>query len=179
MGLVDIKFNFPRMTQKFKQYTGRIGNLIAATLQTQRGMIFDSEGRYNGRRGWAPLSVRNGQILSDKGTLRKSIGPTNDGKTPKHNEGSIVRFSGNTITIGTNLMYARLMNDGTSKLPGGVLRPKNKSVLRFPDTKGGWIFSKYVRIPPRAYDDFTSKDRTELSKTVANFVAEVLNGKSR
>ncbi len=47
-----------------------------------------------------------------------------------------MRFSGDTITIGTKLAYARMMNDGTAKMPGGVLRAKDGKCLRIPLPSG-------------------------------------------
>lgn len=134
--MIDIKFEFPEWAAKIKSQEERLNLFIAAQIQTNRGMIFDKEGAHNGRSKWAPLKFRNGQILSRRGTLRKSIAPSNPNGTAGPD--GIVRFSGDTITVGTSLIYARLMNDGTVKMPGGVMRPKNAKALRIPLPEGAW-----------------------------------------
>lgn len=132
--MLDIKFEFPDWVGKIKAQEERLNLFIAAQIQTNRGMIFDKEGAHNGRSKWAPLKFRNGQILSQRGTLRKSIAPSNPNGTAGPD--GIVRFQGDTITVGTNLLYARMMNDGTVNMPGGVLRPKNAKALKIPLPKG-------------------------------------------
>ncbi len=132
--MIDIKFEFPDWATKIKSQEERLNLFIAAQIQTNRGMIFDKEGAHNGRAKWAPLKFRNGQILSQRGTLRKSIAPSNPNGTAGPD--GIVRFSGDTIKVGTNLIYARLMNDGTVNMPGGVMRPKNAKALRIPLPQG-------------------------------------------
>jgi hypothetical protein len=97
-------------------------------------MLFDNEGSYNGHRRWARLSFRSGQILSNRGALRRSIAPHNPKGSPAAD--GIVRFTGDEIIVGTKLLYARMMNDGTTKMPGGVLRPKNAKALKIPVPQG-------------------------------------------
>ena len=131
---VDVDFKFPDLNAKMKRAEEAINLFIAAQIQFNRGMLFDQEGAYNGHPKWADLKFRNGQILTNRGTLRKSIAPYN----PRGTAGpdGIVRFSSDTITVGTKLGYARLMNDGTTKMPGGVLRPVNAKALKIPVPKG-------------------------------------------
>lgn len=131
---IEIEFKFPDWVEKVGRNTERINLFIAAQVQTNRGLLFDSEGSHNGHSKWAPLRFRQGQILSQRGTLRKSIAPSKANGTPGPD--GIVQFAGDTITVGTKLLYARMMNDGTEKLPGGVLRPKNAKVLRIPLPQG-------------------------------------------
>lgn len=131
---VDIDFKFPDLEKKMKMAEEEINLFIAAQIQFNRGMLFDQEGAYNGRPKWEDLKFRNGQILSNRGTLRKSIAPYNPRGVPGPD--GIVRFSADTITVGTKLGYARMMNDGTTKMPGGVLRPVNAKALKIPVPKG-------------------------------------------
>lgn len=130
MSLVGISFEFPDLYSKLKNALPEINRFVAAQMQTNRGMLFDAEGAYNGHKKWAPLVLRHGQILSDRGNLRKSLAPTNAKGYPGRD--GIVRFEGESITIGTRLVYASLMNDGTASLPGGVLRPVNAQALAIP-----------------------------------------------
>lgn len=144
MSLVGIQFKFPNWEQKLKRAQEEINLFIAANMQTNRGMLFDAEGGRNGHKKWAPLVFRNGMILSKRGTLRKSLAPQNDGHRPGAGPDGVVRFSGATITIGTQLAYARIMNDGTAKLPGGVIRAKNAQALKIP-VEPGFIKSQKLR----------------------------------
>lgn len=172
MARVDIIFKFPDLKGNFKKYRDKSGMFIAAQLQRNRRKIFDTAGTYNGRRGWVPLAIRYGDPLVNKGKLRDSIGPENNGLVPKASRGSIIRLSGNVVTIGTNLIQARIQNDG------GIIHAKNVSALRFPDGKGGFIFAKSVRIPARRFDNVTAQDRKELSLAVGNMIVRCLNGKN-
>jgi phage gpG-like protein len=120
-----------------ERYQGKLTQLYlftAAQLQTNRGMIFMHEGSYNGHERWAPLKLRDGQPLRDRGTLMKSIGPISKVKSgvvrPSHNKGTIVRYGSDKVTIGTTLAYAKLMNDG------GVIIPKKGKVLWIPLPEG-------------------------------------------
>lgn len=131
---VKIEFKFPEWEKEFKARRPEIDRFIAAQLQTNRGMIFDKEGAHNGRKKWAPLKLRRGQILKQRGTLSKSIAPP--GHDGNAGPDGIVRIKGDTITVGTNLFYARLMNDGTVSMPGGVLKAKNAKALKIPLPQG-------------------------------------------
>lgn len=134
MSIVKIDFEFPDLAGILKLHEKELNLFIAANVQFNRGMLFDQEGAYNGRSRWQDLSFRNGQILSKRGTLRKSIAPFNPRGMPGPD--GIVKFAGDVITVGTKLMYARMMNDGTTKMPGGVLRPKNAKALKIPIPQG-------------------------------------------
>jgi phage gpG-like protein len=138
--LLKIDFKFPDWKGKLLAQEERLNLFAAAQIQANRGMLFDTEGAHNGHKKWAPLQLRNGQILSKRGTLRKSIAPSN----PKGSPGSdgIVRFTSDAIVVGTTLGYARMMNDGTAKMPGGVLRAKNAKALRIPLPAGDWANDK-------------------------------------
>lgn len=202
--LLEIEFKFPDWKGRIKKHERQLNLFTAAMIQTNRGMLFDSEGDYNGHGGWEPLAFRNGQVLSRFGTLRKSIAPFSaDGKP---GAGGYVRFQGETIKVGTTLLYARMMNDGTTKLPGGVLRPVRAKALMIPIPKGQWrseaadevfeesgktikrkradgrkynedvIFRKSVRIPARPFDEWNSQDQAEFDAALLNELARVLNG---
>ncbi len=130
--MIEMKWEFPDWYGEVVKNTQRINMAIAASMQTNRALMFDAEGAHNGHDPWAPLKMRDGMILSDRGVLRRSIGPMTDGRNPAKNEGSIVDVQGDMITIGTRIGYARLMNDGTTKMPGGVLKAVNAKALKIP-----------------------------------------------
>jgi phage gpG-like protein len=153
--LVAIEFKFPNWEAKIKAAREEIGLFIAAIMQTNRGLLFDEEGSHNGHPKWAPLKFRVGHILKLTGALSQSMAPRNNGKSAGHAAGSILRLEGDSITIGSNLAYARLMNDGTTKLPGGVLRPApgDKAIaIPLPSGKKASDYAKSLRGPPRDKD---------------------------
>lgn len=186
-------FKFPNWLEKLQRSQDEINLFIAAMMQTNRGELFDKEGAANGHDKWAPLKFRRGQILSNRGTLRQSMAPYAANGQPGSD--GIVRFQGDTITIGTKLFYARLMNDGTAKMPGGVLRPVNAKALKIPipggegATKGAkklrksaygdadnkFIFRKSVKIEGRPFDTWTQEDEQEISEATMNKIIDVLN----
>jgi phage gpG-like protein len=199
---VNIDFQFPDLGAAMKSREGEINLFLAATIQTNRGLLFDSEGHHNGRPGWAPLKFRRGQILSDRGVLRKSIAPYSADGKPGPN--GIVQIQPDAITIGTTLLYAALMNYGTTKMPGGVLRPKYAKALKIPipgganatpvakamrkgaktlsydaadgvKKSGKFIFRKFVRIPARPFNDWNERDQEELDAALINKIAKVMN----
>lgn len=178
--MIEIKFQMPDLYGELMKRKPEIDLAMAAAMQANRGMLFDSEGKYNGREGWAPLKWRSGMILSKRGVLRKSIAPP--GMTGRAGNDGIVEFNNETVTIGTRLGYARMMNDGTVKMPGGVLRPVKAKALKIPapgNKKGKFIFRKSVKIPARPFDDWTQQDEDELLLVLTEKVAQVLNGSSR
>lgn len=200
--MLDIDFKFPDWAGKLRKKQSELQLFLAAQIQTNRGELFDSEGSHNGHKRWQDLKFRNGMILSSRGTLRKSIAPYN----PKGRPGpdGIVRFAGDMVIVGTKLLYARMMNDGTTKMPGGVLRPVRAKALKIPlpsgksatplakklrktattlthpkpgggVTKERVIFRKFVRIPARPYDQWNNQDQREVDIALKNKIVEVLN----
>ena len=118
------------------RFRGKLTQLYlftAAQMQTNRGMLFIHSGSYNGHEVWPKLKLRDGQPLRDHGTLMQSIGPQlkmKNGVRPVVNKGTILRYGSDKVTIGTDLKYARLMNDG------GTIVPKNGKVLWIPLPEG-------------------------------------------
>lgn len=175
--LVSINFKMPKYLQILQMAESRIERFIAAQIQTNRGMMFDQEGAHNGHPRWAPLRVRQGQILSDKGVLRKSLAPPNATGYPGANGDVVFRggLASKNVSVVTKLKYAAMMNYGTEGLPGGVLRPRTKKVLRFP-VGGRFVYTKSVRIPGRDFTSWNEQDAEELSGSLATFITRVLNG---
>ena len=185
MSTVKVKYNFSYtdMHKLFVDNYERTMLLVAAVLQTQRAMIFDAEGAYNGRERWKPLKFRQGKILSDRGGLRGSIAPRNNGVTPTVGANTILDVRQNRITIGSSLIYAKIHDEGgVIKAKGKALAiplPKGKSATAtakgLSKSRGGVLFVKSVTIPKRTFTDFNSQDERELGDTLVNFLAEVLN----
>jgi phage gpG-like protein len=170
----EIEFKFPDWATKLKAAEDEIALTLAASIQTNRGLIFDHEGAYNGHKKWAPLKFRDGQILSNRGKLRKSMAPTPSRGQP--GPGGIVEKNWPVISVSTTLLYARMMNNGTVGLPGGVLRPVKAKALRIPTGKTGFIFRKSVRIPGRPFDEVNDADVQEFEEVLRNKIEQILNG---
>jgi len=119
-----------------------IFKFIAAQVQFNRGMLFDKSGAYHGHPAWKPLKLRAGKPLLDRGTLRKSMAPskqppkTEKGVTSLVGPSGFIAYRGNTITVGTRLHYAKLMNFGTEQMPDGKLTAKDAKALKIPVPQG-------------------------------------------
>lgn len=204
MSMIDIDLTFPDLAKVLRDHEKELEVFVAAQMQFNRGMLFEKEGAYNGHEKWKKLKFRVGQILSKRGTLRKSMAPT--AMNGKPGNGGIVKFGNGIVTIGSNLIYASLMNFGTTKLPGGVLKPKKAKALMIPipggkgatdaakglRKRGGGaktierdvggktkkskvIFVQSVKIPERRFDQWNKQDQQELSVALRNKVVEILN----
>lgn len=176
--LVTLTWKFPDFSGLVREHAEEIHMFIAAQMQTQRGLLFDSSGAHNGHTPWDPLVLRKGQPLKKSGTLSQSIGPMAFDRPITSSDG-IVKITEDTITIGTKLAYARMMNDGTTKMPGGVLRPVKAKALKIPLGNGKFMFRKSVKIPARPFDTFTAEDEAELQVAFRNKIVSVMNGNSR
>ena len=197
MSKVKIDFKFPDWSEMVKLKTTDIMLSVAATLQTNRAMLFDQSGNYNGHRRWKDPLFRKGKPLLNRGNLRKSIGPSNDGRKPGKATGSIVQINGNVVTIGTSLPHARILNDGGKivakkakalmiPVPGGKnatpaaksVKPKKIGIKQIDGKvrKQGVIFRKSVVIPARNFDSLTSQDLKEVENTIKGKVMEIIGG---
>lgn len=176
--LVQIRLKVPKAFSNPPDIWDETKEVLAATLQTNRGFLFMESGRYNGHEPWAPLRYRKGQPLMKSGArgLSGSMAPrvTKNGTVPGKGPNSILRYTAGIVTIGTTLPYASLMNWGTSQMPGGVMKAKNAQALRFKIGRR-WVFCKSVKIPPRRFDTFTPADVEEIETTLANTIARLLN----
>lgn len=198
--MIDLKLSFPKLDEIFKAHEKQIMGVLAASMQTNRAMMFDKDGADNGKKKWADPVFRRGRPLQASGDLRRSMAPMNDGKTPAHTPNGILKLHGNMVQIGSNLVYARLMNDGTAHMAGGVLKPINAKALKIPlpagvnatgDAKNAAngakdiqdefgnkervLFRRSVKIPARTMDEVTKEDEKEWSETLANYISEVLS----
>lgn len=197
--MIEISLKFPDLAGKLTANMDQIQNEIVAAIQFNRGMLFDSEGAYNGHKPWAQLELRTGQALSRRGVLRKSLSP--GGAPGKPGPGGYVDMdSQGVVTVGTSVAYAAMMNFGTTNLPGGVLRPVRAKALAIPLPEGKWatdvtkalrkgatkrmnertgknekvIFRKWVKIPARRFDTITSQDTDEFAAAAKAAIVEAL-----
>lgn len=126
--LINIKFTMPDWESKIRSNLHGLLRFVAAQLQTQRALIFEHEGAYNGRGPWTPLKFRQGMILSKAGGrgLRGSIAPRNNGIEPASGPKTILEIGGETVTIGSSLIYANIMDKG------GIIKPVRAKALKIP-----------------------------------------------
>lgn len=140
---VKVTWKFPNLAKAYRASENDILLFIAAMLQTNRGMMFDTSNA--GRTPWPKPLLRRGQPLSQRGPLRQSFGPANDGKQPARNPGGIVRMNSNVVTIGTSLKYAPVLNEGA------IIYPR----------KGKWL---WIPLPDGAAN--SSNAPTPLAKSL-------------
>ncbi len=197
---IRMELQFPNLAAKFEAAQDKIRSEMVVAMQFNRGMLFDSEGSYNGHSAWAPLVMRAGQILANRGVLKKSLAPGTANGTA--GEGGYVRKDADVITIGTDLASASLMNWGTTRMPGGVLRPVRAKALMIPLPAGAKatpaakalskgrgakkrknprternekvIFRKWVKIPERRFDNITAQDEREIRDALEAAMKEAL-----
>ena len=165
---VTIDFKFPNMLEKYRQQFHRILIGIASDIQTNRGLLFDAEGAYNGHQKWQDLKgganlkrAKNGlqarQILHKTGALRLSLSPTTPSGEP--GKDGYIKFEGDARTavvkVGTNLRYAAIHDQG--------------GTINHPGTDNG--FGKGIKIPPykihmprRNFSEWNSTDEKGMKQ---------------
>jgi phage gpG-like protein len=109
-----------------KQATGKFGGTWDKRKK-DGSLDYTDKGR---KQMQSNASGKPGQPLRDTGRLQRSISALADG---------------NGVTIGTNLVQARLQQFG------GTIVPKRAKVLAFPGPDGELIFTKKVTIKARPY----------------------------
>lgn len=189
--MINFKLTYPDFEALIKKNKRRIMDAIAASMQANRGMLFDAEGAYNGRPRWADLKFRRGMILQDRGTLRNSLAPKNaTDMKPGRSEGTILEIGDRKVIIGTSLAIAPVHNKGA------VIVPKKAQALKIPlpagknategatglrkgaiksaDGKQRFIFRARVVIPARNFGDWNSADQDELNQTLAGIIVNIL-----
>lgn len=201
--MIGIIFKMPKLAAKLLANRGIVDREVIIAVQTNRGRLFSAGGDFNGHQKWKADIFRAGQPLMNRRTLAKSLGP--NGKSGNAGAGGFVKHPGMTkvgdVIVGTKLAYARMMNDGTTKMPGGVLRA-HSGVLAIPlpagkkatdvakqlrktartvknprtDKNEKVIFRKSVKIPARPFDTVTSADAKDFRQAAQAGVARVLRG---
>lgn len=108
-----------------------------------------------------PVSQRaeeeGGQTLVDTGRLRESI---------VHEAGP------SSVTVGTNVLYARIHQ------LGGTIRPKTADRLRFRLADGGFVEVDSVTLPARPYLGIGAEDRTEIETIALRRIAEITRARA-
>lgn len=188
---VKATVKFPDYKAQLKKNIVSVLNVAAATMQTNRGMIFKNEGGYNGHQRWKKPLLRAGAALQDRGGLKRSIAPPNNGLKPGKGPNGIVEISGLTVSVGTKWKQAAILNYG------GIIKPVHAKALKIPLPSGRnatsvartvksttikttredgkvqkkkFMFLKKVVIPPRDYLSWNAQDQEELNETVVNYL---------
>lgn len=166
MSLLKIDFDFPSLERNLRKHQSEANLLVMATVQTNRGMLFDQEGKMNGHKVWDKLKMRDGQILSRRGVLRKSIAPFNAKGTPGPQ--GIAKTTGFLkADVGTKVKYASTQNNGA------IIKAKPGKVLSFiNEISGKRVYTHSVNIPARNFSDWNDRDQAELDNTMAAFILE-------
>ena len=124
--------------------------LHASTLAEQFSRRGQSTTTKAGRQRRPFLRFAAGKkLLQDTGDLRRSI---------------LHEIEGNRLTIGTNLIYARIHQEG------GVIRAKNAKALRIPLGDGRVIFRQKVTIPARPFLLIKPDDPQKMAEAGEAFV---------
>lgn len=171
--LVSVDFKFPNLAKRLIDSEARIEKFIIAQIQTNRAMLFSSEGAHNSHDKWEPLKFRHGQILALSGALKNSISPTGEkGKAgPKGFVSSTGTIKNKVTKVGTKIAYAHVHNEG-------MKISAKKSVMVFPGPMGkGKVFAKSVQIPRRNFTDWNETDQVELKESLTNLITKILEGR--
>jgi phage virion morphogenesis protein len=97
---------------------------------------------------WAP-NRRGGKILTDTARLQRSID---------------CAVAGNTVLVGSNLIYAMIHQKG------GTIKPVKGKHLKF-KIGGKWVNTKQVTIKARPYLGISKADWEEIQGTIHDFIA--------
>jgi len=116
--------------------------LVSGTLKRFRDEE-DPEGK-----PWAPVA-RPGKALTATARLQRSINSA---------------IAGDTILVGSNLIYALIHQKG------GTIRPKAGKYLKFQLPGGNWISAKQVTIKARPYLGISKEDWAEIQATIRDFI---------
>ena len=132
-----------------KLNTKELTDIISSEIEKEVQMRFVNEVDPKGNK-WKP-NVRGGKILRDTGQLMNSIHRISDGKVGG---------------VATNKIYARIHNEG------GIIRPKEKSKLKFKGVDGKFVFVDEVEIPKRQFFGMNKKLKDRIKKKISKKILE-------
>ena len=135
-----------RLSEALKRRWPDVVNAVAATVQTNRAMLFDREGAYNGHTKWAPIS-RPGRILQDTGRLRRSIVPGRQGSGKPGANGTVL-VDARIVRLETKVEYASVHENGSKK----------KNIKKRPFMQNAW----------------NAKDQNEVIEVVTKKVQRII-----
>lgn len=118
-----------------------IGESLKASTSRRFSQSKEPDISHSGRT-WVKGVKSSGKTLLDRGNLKNSIN---------------YNVKGNTVNIGSNLIYARIHQ------LGGVIKAKNRGLLRF-KINGRYVSKKKVTIPARPYLGFSKFDEREFER---------------
>ena len=149
---INIKTNIDSFSLSFKEKLRSINkeetlDEVAFYMEDEMRKRFNTETDYQGNK-WARLKHRNGKPLSDTGLLKGSLG--------------VAEISGNSVSVFSNLIYARLQDQG------GEITPKDNKIF------GKISFSKKIVVPARKFSGASDKNRKDIEKIVEEYVINKL-----
>ena len=149
---INIKTNINSVSTSFKEKLrsinkGEMLDEVAFYMENEMRKRFDTETDYQGNK-WKKLKLREGKILSDTGMLKGSLGTA--------------EIKGNTVTVFSNLVYAKIHDEG------GTITPKSAKALYF-KVGGKDYFSKSVTIPKRQFSGVSDKNKEDLIKIINEY----------
>ena len=109
-----------------------------------------------GRPAWEPLKYRDGKPLQLSGRLLASITPWHDN---------------DTAVVGTNVIYARIQNEGGKTRPH-IIRPRNKKALYFNGHYAKKVNHPGSDIPARPFLKLTDDDYDEIRQAIINHITK-------
>ena len=108
-----------------------------------------------------PVSQRaeeeGGQTLVDSGRLRESI---------------VSEAGPSSVTVGTNVLYARIHQ------LGGTIRPKTADRLRFRLADGQFVAVDSVTLPARPYLGIGAEDASDIENIALRRIAEITRARA-
>lgn len=171
MAELELKFDMREVDAAIKRLEKTVGDSTVITQAIQAEMTTDVQFHFEKEEGetGAPWKKsrraieQSGRSLQDTGALRNSI--------IARTANSIREVTKKSATIGTNLKYARIHNEG------GVIKPKTKPWLKFQIPGVGWRTVKQVTIPKREYMWLSDKAVDNMRKTTEDIMKKSWDGK--
>lgn len=164
---MPFEYNKSQLNAIVKKYKGvqeRLQNLDPVLLRAGEAVLREARRRIqSGGDGSWPSNLAGNPLLRQEGTLARSL--TLGG------ESNVKEIDGNTITVGTQLPYAKWLQEGTGIYgpSGKPITPKNARVLVF-IINGVTYFCKSVKgSPPRPFLYFDDELRETIHRIAAKY----------
>ncbi|MDB5802274.1 MAG: phage capsid and scaffold [Rhodocyclales bacterium] len=134
--------------------------VIAGIMQDAVEENFEQEGRPKWAGLKAPVNPRRvgGKILQDRGHLANSF---------------VQRHDATSATVGTNVIYARIQNDGGQTGPHEI-RPRYAKALAFNGRVVKKVNHPGSKIPARPFMLLTPGDEAEIVHAVSDYLSKII-----
>lgn len=168
---MKLSFEFSPVQEIKNAFSGeaytRLKNNLLALMMNQKDMVFRNQASPDGQ-PWLPLggksqkrrdkknsADRKGQvsILTDTGTLKNSISVSGAAN-------QLSSIDGDTIELGTNVVYAAAQNFGATIIAGERSQIGTKKILH----------ATKIVIPARPFMGIGQQDEAEITETIEHFM---------